>query len=64
MRVLNEKIHALKIKNKVTDEVIFSILEDEIDIIKPYYVEVTYEDDIRLDFDYKEKKIKEQKVRS
>ena len=58
MRVLNDKIHALKVRNTVTNEVIFCILEDEVDLRKPYRVEIDYEDDMELDFDYEEHKIK------
>lgn len=58
MKLLNDGIKMLKVKNRITNEIILSITGDEVDLIKPFVVEVGYDESMELDFDYDEKKIK------
>ena len=57
MKILNEGIKMLKVKNKITNEIIFSIIGDEVDLRKPYTVEVGYDESMELDFDYDKKRV-------
>lgn len=58
MKLLNDGIKMLKVKNRITNEIILSITGDEVDLIKPFVVEVGYDESMELDFDYDQKKIK------